>query len=772
MPRVGTFDFGNGSENDWGDNHIPSSIYHPLQSSTDTVDFAYNDEIRSSKHGGGWLEDEDVAPSTANRSEGTAAPSVGLGNIDNTFDNLLYDPNGQQQQPSTLPATTRCPAEYGRHPTQHSSYQSYLPHSIPTPPDISLYPAFSQLGFRDEAKDFRAEITAQRMAEPSLLSNVRARAQSPSQRKNTAGSQDKRMEKRQQPVSLIESIQTPPPDPVRRKGRPKKYRDPGSEIETAPSGMSQRDDDGRKETPANKKGGSLGSSTHSAQSVSSFDFNRLDRLDDSPAAPGVLRLGPRSTSLNSQPSLPDEKGFSIQIGAEVFKLSGASIMSDGYQVTPKDGAHFVRLFADAQFYKLPRLQSQLFESEILVEVGNEHFRIPRDIFSAIGDTPNYFTLGFTVFFSSPGDVFPGLNPRGLLRPPAIHPPRIPNRSPKVFADILHLLRGYPLKIQDADHRAQLLKDARYYNLRGLEQKLIPHSISHNIEHQVSEIIIRLQDIKPSQISLAYDQTSTISPSTSVSSLALSSIDPTWPAYVTYARPYVDETSYHLIVEVPSASSTEPLSLDPSTMRATLSGSTRARITALFQTVANKLNLPTTMPLGLMMNDNSARVSSPGNTPLSDDDVKVVLSKDTHIILDAKETSFAGTNTPSSVKDVATGTLTSVPATKQSLPLPLPPHSSAPNNDSASKRPHSPQTDLPPSKRQRPTTASDSSPSLQNLTWTVHRGQWRLRVQARSPPTSTDTGEEEGRSMEIIMEGVKIEATSGERARNAQKAFLE
>lgn len=334
MHRVGTFDFGNGSGNDWGNKGTPSSTYYPLQSSTDTVDFAYNDgtRTRTSKHGSGWLADEDVALSAANHSDGMAAPSValnGLGNIDDTFDRLLCDPNDQGRQPLTLLATTQCPGQYERDPTRHFSFQSNLPHSIPTPPDISLYPASRQLGFRDEAKSLRTEIHAQRMAEPPLSSNVRARAQSPSQRKNTAGSQEKRMEKRQQSITLIESIQTPPPDPVRKKGRPKKYRDPGPETESTPSGMSQRDDDGQKETPTNKKDGSLGSSTHSSQSVSSFDFNRLDRLGESPAAPGVLRLGPRSTSFNSQPSLPDEKGFSVQIGAEVFKLSGASIMSDG-----------------------------------------------------------------------------------------------------------------------------------------------------------------------------------------------------------------------------------------------------------------------------------------------------------------------------------------------------------------------------------------------------------------------------------------------------------
>ncbi|KAL8901184.1 MAG: hypothetical protein Q9207_005330 [Kuettlingeria erythrocarpa] len=600
------------------------------------------------------------------------------------------------------------------------------------------------------------------------------------------------MEERQQFNSLVGSIQSLPPDSVRRKGRPKKHHDLETETGVAASGMAQRDGNGREETPSNPKHGSLASGTHSVQSLSSFDFNRLDQLGESTAAPSVLRVGARSASSNSQPRLPDEKGFSIQIGPEVFKLSGASIMSDGgvktlfidrdpetfrdiarhlqgYLVTPKDGSHFVKLFADAQFYRLPRLQSQLFESEIFVEVGNEHFRIPRDIFSAIGDTPNYFTLGFTVFFSSPGDVFPGLNPRGLLRPPAIHPPRIPNRSPKIFADILHLLRGYPLKIQDGEHRAQLLKDARYYNLRGLEQKIIPHSINHNIERQVSEIVIRLQDIKPSQISLAYDLSSPTSPSSSQYSLALSSIDPTRPAYVTYARPYVDETSYHLIIEVPSASSTEPISLDLGTRRATLLGTTRSRVAALFQTVANKLNLPTTMPLGLMMKDESARVSSPGNTPLSDDDVKVILNEDTHVVLDGRETSFTAAD-ESFARGVATPSSTSIRATKRPLPL-LSPQIHV-DNHNASKRPLSPQhANSHPSKRQKPTSVS-GSPNVPNQTWAIHRGQWRLRVQPRSSSTSTDREGEERRSVEIIMEAVKMEATTREKARNAQKDFLE
>lgn len=45
--------------------------------------------------------------------------------------------------------------------------------------------------------------------------------------------------------------------------------------------------------------------------------------------PGVLRTRQGEEVTNGQHELPHAKGFSIQIGSENFKLSGASIMSDG-----------------------------------------------------------------------------------------------------------------------------------------------------------------------------------------------------------------------------------------------------------------------------------------------------------------------------------------------------------------------------------------------------------------------------------------------------------
>ncbi|KAM6536899.1 hypothetical protein FALCPG4_002875 [Fusarium falciforme] len=125
--------------------------------------------------------------------------------------------------------------------------------------------------------------------------------------------------------------------------------------------------------------------------------------------------------------LPHERVFPIQIGSELFKLSGASLSSDapsyfsqyflcqlksaeergdetgaairtlyidrdpvifrdislhlqGYHVSPRDGEHFVRLFSDAQFYSLPKLISQLYEESIFICIGHREFQIPpRDL---------------------------------------------------------------------------------------------------------------------------------------------------------------------------------------------------------------------------------------------------------------------------------------------------------------------------------------------------------------------------------------------------------
>lgn len=172
------------------------------------------------------------------------------------------------------------------------------------------------------------------------------------------------------------------------------------------------------------------------------------------------------------------------------------------------------------------MTSQLFASDIYIQIDSTHFRIPRDLFSTPGNTPNYFSLGFGAFFASPREVFPGLDRTGLLRPPAIEAPRLAHRSASVFTDILHLARGYPVAIRGPEHREQIVRDCRYFNLRGLEQLVVACDVGWNPVRRRGEITVGLEDVALRGVGV--DQSS---------------------AYVTYARPFTDDERNDLIVQV-------------------------------------------------------------------------------------------------------------------------------------------------------------------------------------------------------------------------------
>ncbi|KAH8699208.1 hypothetical protein BGW36DRAFT_396762 [Talaromyces proteolyticus] len=461
---------------------------------------------------------------------------------------------------------------------------------------------------------------------------------------------------------------------------------------------------------------------------------------------GVLRNRAVEGETNASPpacSLPPEKVFSIQLGSELFRLSGASIASDapsyfsqffeeqlrqtesggnvrtlyidrdpatfreicrhlqGYHIHPRDGMEYVKLFADAQFYSLPRLVSRLFESEICIQIGDRDFQVSRDIFSGPGDSPNFFNLGFAILFATPTDVFPGLQRSGLLRPPSIIPPSVPGRSGAIFAQLIHLLRGYPVHIQNESHRLELLRDCRYYHLRGVEQRLIPHHISYNPGRERDEILIRLNDIRQSGIQVVSDGSS---PDAS-----------TFAGWVHYARPFVDDNVYELVIEIGGQSTI----IDLNTMRAEFHGLAKARVSSLVQVIANKLNLPNKAPLGLMMMAGASKTSaSPGNSPLSEDRPKIRIDKDADITVD-NEAYVPGNDafgSPIADADLA--------------------------------------GEEPPAKRKRKDVA------VERGQWMVHNGQWRLRVQPDS-----------SRQLEIVFHAVKLDVYTSQRVRNRKRAFL-
>lgn len=443
----------------------------------------------------------------------------------------------------------------------------------------------------------------------------------------------------------------------------------------------------------------------------------------------------------------------LYIDRDPSTFEDISLHLQGYHIQPRDGPHFVRLFADAQFFsrmypgipammytddcEVPRLTQQLFSSTIYIRIGDSEFQIPRDLFSNPGDSPNYFSLGFAVFFTSPQDVFPGLSQRTLLRPPSLLPPSVPTRSAKTFADLLHVLKGYPLKILNEEHRAELLRDARYFHLKGLEQRLIPHQISYNLARQRTEIVIRLEDIRQSGVSFVADSADSNSSSTVPSPASSSTVSVTGPGWVYYQRPYVDAEPSALIAEITGDESVH-LSIAPGyanalarLARATFHRQTLIRITSLFSVIASKMNLPITQPLGLMMLECEAGASapsvSPGDTSVSDEKVKARIGPDADVIIDGKAWIHGEENVEAEDDDDM--------------------DVDAANN--ARKR------------QRRATVVEDDGEEL-----IVKRSQWRLRVQPVSGGGQPARG-----GMEVVLGAVKIEAYRNERARNAERGFL-
>ena len=329
-----------------------------------------------------------------------------------------------------------------------------------------------------------------------------------------------------------------------------------------------------------------------------------------------------------------------------------------------------------------------------------------------------------------------------MRPPSVQPQSVPNRSPQVFADLIHLSRGYPLKIRDAEHRAELLSDCKYYGFKGLMHKIFVHTISYNAERGISEIAMRLEDLHKSGISFLGD--------------ASPSDQSPLGGWVNYSRPFVDEQSYECVVEIGH----EETRIDFRSMRADFYGDTKARISSLFQVVADKMNLPSNLPLGLMMSSGgaSAAPASPANTPLSEDRVKIRIGLDAHIMLDGEL---------HIIDDI---TLDHQHALDPSSPSSN--SSTLPTPVIASPWPNSTPNNLAPSTaRPPPTKKRKRRGSLDDFgEWIIKKGQWRMRVQPRSElsPRSRASGES---GMEIVLVAVKLDAISGQKGRNMTKSFL-
>lgn len=355
-----------------------------------------------------------------------------------------------------------------------------------------------------------------------------------------------------------------------------------------------------------------------------------------------------------------------------------------------------------------------------MSIGHREFQIPRDVLNDPANSPNYFSLGFALFFSQPNDLFPGLDREGLIRPPSILPPSVPNRNADTFAELLRLLRGYPVSIRDENHRQELLRDARYFHFKGIEQQLIPHSISFNPLRLIDEIILRLENVQKSGVS--------VPPAEEVG-------DGQSGRHVNYARPYVDSKPAELILEI--GETTTMLKFSATGVKAEFFGRTKTRVAKLLEVVATKLSLPlTTQPLGVLMASGGAgsQPPTPGHTPLSEDLVRVIFEAESSVTLDGEEY----------VEDLS----------NYSPPEDTP----AVTSDTEPAR--------NPRKRRR--TEDDSNEDAggalpsEGQEWAVKTGQFRLRIQESRSGKS---------ALECVFVAVKIDALSSERGRNKMRKFL-
>lgn len=352
--------------------------------------------------------------------------------------------------------------------------------------------------------------------------------------------------------------------------------------------------------------------------------------------------------------------------------------------------------------------SQLYDESIFISIGHREFQIPRNVFKEPGNSPNFFTLGFGLLFNSKDEVFPGLDREGLLRPPSILPPCVPNRDADTFAELLRLLRGYPVEIRNETHREALLKDARYFHFKGLEQRLITHEISFNAARQRSEIAIRLENVQKSGISVgpegagAEDSTGT----------------------VRYARPYADKDPMDLVLQIGGEDAA--LHFTTEGPRLEFFNDTRTRVAKLLEVIATKIGLPPTVqPLGLLMGAGGAEANpaTPGNSPLSEDLVKISLDADVSITLDGAEYELT---------------------------------ESFGDDDTTSGS----------SRKRRRTENSGAETAIQmppvGTTWNIKTGQWRLHIRQSVGGKSP---------VECVLEAVRLNASSSELGRNKTKGFL-
>lgn len=231
--------------------------------------------------------------------------------------------------------------------------------------------------------------------------------------------------------------------------------------------------------------------------------------------------------------LPHSKVYLIQVGYKLFRLSGASLLSDapsyftayfsqpdnadtvlfidrnpvifekiynhlqGYHVNVESDYEFVHIWLDCYYFGLKRLQKQLDGEDVFATIGDRSFKVAKDLFVRTGNYPNFFLMNYDSFLSD-GQRY--IMESQFIRPPPLKPATAVSRSPELFADLMELLRGNTTVIKDDEHRRLLGKEAKYYRFLELEQRILKHKLVFNPFLMVMEIMLNLNDLQSRGIS--------------------------------------------------------------------------------------------------------------------------------------------------------------------------------------------------------------------------------------------------------------------------------
>lgn len=293
--------------------------------------------------------------------------------------------------------------------------------------------------------------------------------------------------------------------------------------------------------------------------------------------------------------LPHENMYKIQIGSTLFKISGASLSSDGpsyftnfftkleanaiesgsgseessgtcqtilfidrsaeifeliyqhlqgYYIDIKDEVQYTMLIADSLYYNLPRLRKILRDSEYYyTKIGDVSFKLPKSLFDRDGDRHNYFYITTDTLYVNVERV---IISRKLIRPPPHSYSFVP-RSPHLFKQIFQLLGGAKQTMDD-NLRQSLIKECRYYRLQNLEQQLVKCALLADPVTGRDEIWIKLDDISKKGLLLEHPdekQADNVDPVNKKRKTEYVFPQP----YIKYKRPYIDQQTRHLVVQL-------------------------------------------------------------------------------------------------------------------------------------------------------------------------------------------------------------------------------